>query len=557
MVKPVKHAEQFAPAWERVKHQKGVNEREQNKILKTAFKIFKEEVKYDPFDARENLGRMFGTNRNDSKAYKALMKSAQEITDKSIASRDKRIADLKSDLEAIFGIPVDVDPPLFFLLKLKEAFLLTDDQKLLKKAPQIREKMAELQYLTASKGVTDNWVSNYWEALKPKILDLRKSVNQEINPANLAEKSEVFMTVLEGVDNTLKAQGMAFLRLMQMRSQNENLTSLGLTTANIDRFNVGTPYLGRNAVEPVIGFRRRATIVMQNIRRRLFPTYKERTRDGEVKQSYRTAIEFCEKHPYKPPNQRMDSQYGGDNPADLQVQLADTLSRSERIHRRETQFEIVHGDGVAQAHAMQGPHKRVGLVNCANKDRYGGSWDVSRGSQEESLFRQSNLSVALEQTVSRLRGQRRNHIPAAGVIVNPGVTFMDPTSKDKTFTCDVVSVAAVDYRKRKTGQRAEILEAAKLAGVTPEEFMKQVTKNKYAALFGAFLENGNTDLLISLPGLGAFQNDRQMVMEILDELLIRDGAPFKNMFQSVAFNVFRPDDPTVAALNGVLPRRNA
>lgn len=317
-----------------------------------------------------------------------------------------------------------------------------------------------------------------------------------------------------------------------------------------------TPYLGENAREPTIGFRRKVTIKMQNLRRKLLPSYSEKanprinTGDNPNLQSYINALGFCKNFPYNNDDQR---QYGGDNPMELSAALGNTLERSKDVNYN-TSIELTYGDSVINAKKLSKQGETLGIVNCANKDRLGGVWDIARGSQEESLFRQSNLYAALKSAVETFRRDKRNHIPAAGVILNPKVNFVDPDEKNSRFFCDVVSVAAIDYSKHKTRQRSEIAKAAKKAGISPEEFLKQATKNKYAAMFGAFLDNGNKDLLISLPGVGSFKNPPDMVIEILKELLIEDGAPFKGKFEKITFNVFREGDATDLALksSGIL-----
>lgn len=551
MVRPVKHAEQFKTQWKVLEQaEKHKTARGNNKVLKAALKIVQEEAVHDPEDAKAQFEAVKAKFTNDSKTSQKLVEKAEGLIKTAQSSKEQKIKQLTQAIGEAVKLPYEEhEPPLLYILTVREKLAATDDPTVKKNAPKIFDQLAELQHLTSHEPVDDKAIEELWKGFIVKIQDPNMSIAQDFNLNNLHEKGPAFQQHLETQPDKVKFEGLAFLRLRELRSQEEKLKKLGLTNAQIDRYPVDTPYLGRNGVEPVIGFRRRATIVMQNIRGRILPSYAEKAREG---QSYRKAIEFSKKNAYNPPVGKTDRQYGGDNPADLQADLARTLARANPIQGgARTQIAWVAGDSVMQAKEALGPHKRLGLVNCANKDRYGGSWDVARGSQEESLFRQSNLSAALKSTVDKLRGRRQNHIPAAGVIVNPGVTFMDPGNEGKTFSCDVVSIAAVDYRKHNTRQHAEIAKAAKQAGVTPDEYMKQATKNKYAAMFGAFLENGNTDLLISLPGLGAFQNDREMVMSILNELLINDDAPFKNMFNSVTFNVFNASDPTVASLKGI------
>lgn len=543
MVKPVKHAEQFKTQWQSVFHQMDQargNVNSQKKVMRTALKLFKDEVKHDPTAANTQLKQAMGDNY---KLSEQEQRKVDDLIEKSTNARVKRMEELIADVAKSTGLSAEDMPILFFVLTARELLAATDNSELKKNAPKILEKIAELEHLAAHQKIDDNEMERLFRLYKDKLLPLKTSIAGELTLENVVEKVPAILSHLEREKVEDKAPLLAFIRLCELHNQEKNLAKLGLTSAQIDRYPVDTPYLGRNGVEPVIGFRRRATIAMQNIRSKILPSYAEKAKEGQVQQSYNKAIKICNDKKY---DANKGSQYGGDNPADLRADLARTLAKAKPIQRGSTEITLIEGDSVQNAKDLRAKHTKLGIVNCANKDRFGGSWDVARGSQEESLFRQSNLSAALKSTVDKLRGRRQNHIPAAGVIVNSGVTFMDPTNESGTFTCDVVSVAAVDYRKHNTRQHSEIAEAAKQAGVTTEEFMRQATKNKYAAMFGAFLENRNTDLLISLPGLGAFENDREMVMGILKELLTDDDAPFKNMFNSITFNVFKMEGDATA-----------
>lgn len=551
MIKPIKNASVFAAKWEKLSKQPRLSGKQSDKVIKAAFKIFKEEAKHDIHDADLNFHKIFAqfadfTTSNQSTLLKEQKYFKESIVDTWFMRRQEKqwiITNLSKDVRNLLGDELSDYVPknsnrneyLISISILKDKIDKSDDKQLKRKAPEIFTKLAEIVHLLELNEKTLESVGLSLKSLKMQVSKLNPSGNESVT------SDEIDEIKIKYYEN-LKHQIM----------QKENLNKLGLSDADIDKFPVGTPYLGRNAAEPVIGLRRRVTILMQNFRKKISPTYTEKANQG---QSYNKARKFSALNRYYVKNSKA-RQYGGDSPEDLRFDLAATLNTSSPLPNNQmTKFELVEGDSVLNAKKLQKDHPKLGIVSCANKDRHGGSWDVARGSQEESLFRQSNLSVALEQTVNEFRGDRENHIPAAGVILTPGVTFMDPNNSDKTFACDVVSVAAVDYRKHNTGQHAEIAKAAKKAGVTPEEFMRQVTKNKYAAMFGAFLENGNTDLLISLPGLGAFQNDREMVMSILKELLTDDDAPFKNMFNSVTFNVFKMEgDETATALKGLLDK---
>lgn len=319
------------------------------------------------------------------------------------------------------------------------------------------------------------------------------------------------------------------------------LEPLQLDHNSITKFSAFAPYLGRFTAGAPTSWMRRFKVVFMNSFARVFSYKAPRQAAEGVDRGSRAAKKFSKEHSYE----LTPVSYGGETPFELSKMLGATLSQNRDLHVK-THFELVHGDTVDNARNMYdevsnlGEDCKMGIVNCANKDRVGGVWDIKRGSQEESLVRSSNLINALRKfkTLRRMK----NHIPTNGAAYTPDVTFKDSKGE---FNCDVSSVAAVDWRSR-SSERKAIVKAAKNMNMDPKEYLKLVTKHKYAALLGSFLENQVTDVLISLPGLGSFNNDPDMVGEILKELFQDEGAPFKGKFQRVKINIFDPEKETAS-----------
>lgn len=475
-----------------------------------------------------------------------------KVIEKSIEAKNEHVKELYSELYKLVKLDFNPLHKTLDLMAVQEFLAHSENpevKKIVGKCYKIIDELNELHRLNPEidprndidvelrNAISDfkisykNWcVTEKHVTVDPKAEALlRKFSLKSPNPEGLE-------TFFQNIPNPiLRARGLVILQAKRELEFNKMhprvLEGLGLTTEQISQAPVQTAYLGRLAAEPPISLKDRMTATWHNVMGKVSP-YKSK---GAVGQSYEDAKAFNEGNPYKNINAK---QYGGDNPAALQRAVIETLSKERPSY--ETKAVLVPGDTVMNAHQLSDtvkPPRKLGVVNCANRHMPGGSWKHGRGSQEEPWFRLSNIYNALKYVAGYVRKGLKNHIPAAGAIITPRVKTKVPGKEDETFECDLVSIAAVDNR-RFSSERAEIKKIAKKTGQTPEAVFKQITKNKYTALFGAFLENGTTDILMSIPGLGSFKNDPKLIKEVLDELLFKDGAPFKDKFASVTFNVF-------------------
>lgn len=304
-----------------------------------------------------------------------------------------------------------------------------------------------------------------------------------------------------------------------------------------------TPYIGLNASEPRINWGRWFKIKQQNALSYFYSSQG-------VSQAKAFAAEFAQ--------ESSASLYGGDSAVTLDAHLSE-IFRLPKLEGVKTSYALVSGDSVKNLKDLKDlkqkfPANDVGIVICANDTRHFGVADIAPGTQEESVTRQSNF-FALSDEMDRLRNGKARFIPTLGVTYIKHAAFMDKEigelAKDwgaaDHFFADAAFVAALDLREG-SDDLVNITEAARKAGLETHELIKFVTKMKFAALFGSFIQNDVTDVLMSLPGLSAFNNDLEIIEEILHELLFREDAPFSNRFNSITFNVFG-DSKTASSMD--------
>lgn len=315
-----------------------------------------------------------------------------------------------------------------------------------------------------------------------------------------------------------------------------------LTSSNIlnamDRVDPTTPYIGLNATETKLGWPRWRTIQQQNL-------YSHIHWHPGVKEAKRFAAQHA--------NDSQVSLFGGDSALALNAELSKIFSSPKPVGVT-TQYQLVVGDSVKNLQKLdeQRPfgNGKIGVVICANDTRHFGCADIRRGTQEEAITRQSNF-FALSPEMDRLSQGKTHFIPMLGVTYVNDAVFMknngDPIKADASF------VAALDLRSG-SDDSINITEVARVAGLEVNELIKFVTKMKFTALFCSLVKNQVSHVLMSIPGLGVFDNDLEMIEKVLHELLFREYAPFANRFDSVTFNVFgdsktaSPMDQKIAAM---------
>ena len=198
------------------------------------------------------------------------------------------------------------------------------------------------------------------------------------------------------------------------------------------------------------------------------------------------------------------------------------------------------------------------ILNLASAKRPCGGWDAGMGAQEESLCFSSNLSQSLYQYGDpKYKNVRDSGVPIKeigyphdmnyGGIYSPGVTFFRNniskfyTLRDKTFKCDVITVAALCFNgKSHYAGIDELAFQAQDGGFTPEG--KEVMLNKIRTIFRMGIEHGKDALVLGAFGCGAYALLPSAVAPLFH--IVMEEPEFKNKFKLLVFAMLeRPRRP--------------
>ena len=198
------------------------------------------------------------------------------------------------------------------------------------------------------------------------------------------------------------------------------------------------------------------------------------------------------------------------------------------------------------------------ILNLASAKRPCGGWDAGMGAQEESLCFSSNLSQSLYQYGDpKYKNVRDSGVPIKeigyphdmnyGGIYSPGVTFFRNniskfyTLRDKTFKCDVITVAALCFNgKSHYAGIDELAFQAQDGGFTPEG--KEIMLNKIRTIFRMGVEHGKDALVLGAFGCGAYALLPSAVAPLFR--IVMEEPEFKNKFKLLVFAMLeRPRRP--------------
>ena len=198
------------------------------------------------------------------------------------------------------------------------------------------------------------------------------------------------------------------------------------------------------------------------------------------------------------------------------------------------------------------------ILNLASAKRPCGGWDAGMGAQEESLCFSSNLSQSLYQYGDpKYKNVRDSGVPIKeigyphdmnyGGIYSPGVTFFRNniskfyTLRDKTFKCDVITVAALCFNgKSHYAGIDELAFQAQDGGFTPEG--KEIMLNKIRTLFRMGVEHGKDALVLGAFGCGAYALLPSAVAPLFR--IVMEEPEFKNKLKLLVFAMLeRPRRP--------------
>ena len=198
------------------------------------------------------------------------------------------------------------------------------------------------------------------------------------------------------------------------------------------------------------------------------------------------------------------------------------------------------------------------ILNLASAKRPCGGWDVGMGAQEESLCFSSTLSQSLYQYGDPKYKNVRDsgvtlkeigypHDINYGGIYSPGVTFFRNniskyyTLRDKSFKCDVITVAALCFNgKSHYAGIDELSYQSEDGGFTPEG--KEIMLNKIRTIFRMGVEHGKNALVLGAFGCGAYALLPSAVAPLFR--VVMEEPEFKNKFKLIVFAILeRPRRP--------------
>ena len=198
------------------------------------------------------------------------------------------------------------------------------------------------------------------------------------------------------------------------------------------------------------------------------------------------------------------------------------------------------------------------ILNLASAKRPCGGWDAGMGAQEESLCFSSTLSQSLYQFGDpKYKNVRDSGVTVReigyphdinyGGIYSPNVTFFRNniskyyTLRDKSFKCDVITVAALCFNgKSHYAGVNELSYRAEDGGFTPEG--REIMLNKIRTILRIGVEHGNDALVLGAFGCGAYALLPSAVAPLFR--VIMEEPEFKNKFKLVVFAILeRPRRP--------------
>lgn len=201
---------------------------------------------------------------------------------------------------------------------------------------------------------------------------------------------------------------------------------------------------------------------------------------------------------------------------------------------------------------------RPAILNLASAKRPCGGWDAGMGAQEESLCFSSTLSQSLYQFGDpKYKNVRDSGVPLReigyphdinyGGIYTPNVTFFRNTIsryytlKDRSFRCDVITVAALCFNgKSHYAGVDELSYQSENGGFTPEG--EEIMFNKIRTIFRMAVEHGNDALVLGAFGCGAYQLPADAVAPLFR--IVMEEPEFQNKFRLLVFAILeRPCTP--------------
>jgi uncharacterized protein (TIGR02452 family) len=201
--------------------------------------------------------------------------------------------------------------------------------------------------------------------------------------------------------------------------------------------------------------------------------------------------------------------------------------------------EVVEGDCLVQALALQAGGLNVACLNMASHQHPGGGYLTGAGAQEENLFRRSAYHAFIGEGVPWRPPEIRYPLPELGAVYSPDVpVFRGPESQRYPFldaprTMSFIAVAAYSRPP--------------LAGDRLIPAIADKTRQKIRLIFQVGRAMGHDALVLSALGCGAFRNPPAHMAELFREVL---DEGWRRAFRHISFAIF--DDHNAPAGEGNL-----
>ena len=191
------------------------------------------------------------------------------------------------------------------------------------------------------------------------------------------------------------------------------------------------------------------------------------------------------------------------------------------------------------------------ILNLASAKKPGGGYRDGMGAQEESLCYASTLSLSLYQySDPKYINIRESGVPVKktgypldinfGGVYTPNVTFFRNnaasfyTLRERSFCCDVITVAALSFNGRSHyAELDELSFRSETGGFTPAG--EEIMKNKIRTIFRMGVEHGKDALVLGAFGCGAYRLPAPEVAKLFR--VVMEEPEFKNKFRLIVFAI--------------------
>jgi uncharacterized protein (TIGR02452 family) len=198
------------------------------------------------------------------------------------------------------------------------------------------------------------------------------------------------------------------------------------------------------------------------------------------------------------------------------VPLKPLTRRDITLRPSETPVQVIDSDSfnAAWEYLSNNPGDKVLVLNMANQHVPGGGWNVGTVAQEEDLFRRSNLSYSLEDSLYPI--DEFGGLICTDVSVFRGGLETGFALLPEPFQCDVISVCGYDQ-----GETPDLLVAPTKGGamsLSPAYISK--IYRKFLSLFHYIAQTPGYDyVVLGALGCGVFQNPPADIAQIFSEVI--------------------------------------